>query len=108
MFNMLGKIGNVGKELKELKTELRQMKVTESDANNLVTVTVNSNKEFESITLGNDFINQSAEDAQRILQETIGNAFSKAAIKGRQEFNERIEGKIPNIPGFDFKDFPFY
>ncbi|MEX0968252.1 MAG: YbaB/EbfC family nucleoid-associated protein [Bacteroidia bacterium] len=102
IFEMLGKLGDIKERIAEARESLKHIVITESDPKSLVKVRVTASMEVQQIQLADELIaSHSRDEIEKILTQTVSYAITKAKLKAKEEMKNKLEGVVPDIPGFD-------
>jgi DNA-binding YbaB/EbfC family protein len=109
MFKMLGKLSEVQDKMEEVKTRMAAEKIEESELDGVVIVEISGDKVIRAIRTSNDFYEKySKEEREEILAEAVNNAYQKAEARYKEEMKNEMKDIMPNIPGLDLSNLPFF
>jgi DNA-binding protein YbaB len=97
MFDILSKLGEIKEKAGQLKTKVEATTFTNSDDNNLITITTNGKKDITSIKLSEGLSSLSLIDQEKLLNETL----KKALNESEGYIMNELKSIIPNIPGMN-------
>jgi nucleoid-associated protein EbfC len=102
MFKMMGKLGEVQGRVKEIKENLKNIVLEESELDGVVTVQITADRQVKKIKTSPEFYEKyGVEEREDILTEAVNNAIAKADARAKEEMQKGMQGVLPNIPGLD-------
>lgn len=106
-FKMIGKLGEIKDQMKEVKERLKFVGIEHESEDGLIKVYVNAVKDVKKIEINENMLNPAAKaDLEQKLVETLNQALQKADEKGKAETKEALKGSLPDIPGLDPDNLP--
>ena len=108
MFDMLGKLGNIKERIQVAKERLKATKLEETGYHGHIRVKMTANLDLEHIEVDEQAKELPPEELSKHLTDTVKNAMANARARAKEEVNRAKEGTIPDLPGFEVKDMPFF
>ncbi|SEM14418.1 hypothetical protein SAMN04487910_4272 [Aquimarina amphilecti] len=100
MMGMMGKLKETQKKVEETKKRLDTVLVDENSADNLLKVTITTNREIKSISIADELLNDK-EQLEDYLILTLNKAIAKATAVNEAELAAVAKEGMPDIPGLD-------
>ncbi|MEM1336557.1 MAG: YbaB/EbfC family nucleoid-associated protein [Bacteroidota bacterium] len=100
IMGMMGKLKETQQKVAETKKRLDTVMVSESSADEEITVTLTANREIKTITIADSLL-QDKEKLEDYLIVTLNNAIEKASKVQETELGAVAKEGMPNIPGMD-------
>lgn len=97
---MMGKLKETQKKVEETKKRLDTVLVDENSADNLLKVTITTNREIKSISIADELLNDK-EQLEDYLILTLNKAIAKATAVNEAELAAVAKEGMPDIPGLD-------
>ena len=97
MFDILSKLGEIKEKASQLKNKVDATSFTNSDAQNLISITTNGKKDITSLKLSEGFSYLTLLEQENLLQETI----NKALNESEGFIMNELKAIVPNIPGMN-------
>ena len=98
MMGMMGKLKEAQKKIEETKKRLDTVMVDESSSDNLLKITLTANREFKSITIADELL-EDKEQLEDYLILTLNKAIQKATEVNESELGAAAREGMPDIPG---------
>ena len=93
-----GQVKRGPKKIEETKKRLDTVMVDESSSDNLLKVTLTANREFKSITIADELL-EDKEQLEDYLILTLNKAIQKATEVNESELGAAAREGMPDIPG---------
>ena len=104
MMKMMGKFKEAQEKMKKIKDELDTIEVSSDSGAGLVKVVVNGKKELISVEIDESILNEK-DMFQDLVVAASNKALKEIDIKIKEYMKEKTGDIIPNIPGFDIRNF---
>lgn len=105
MMKALSKLNDIKAEMAKVKAGLKDIEISEYSPDYLVKVTATADKSIQKIEISPNLFNETGKaDLEEKLTETINAVLDKASVRAKAEIEEKMKGKIPDLPGLDLKN----
>ena len=102
---MLGRLGEVKEQVKVIKAELAEHRLTHEDADSDITVEINGNKEIKRIALGEKARALPHAEQEASLVNAVNAAINDARVYAKAELQKRLAEEFPSIAGLDLSKY---
>lgn len=104
---LFGRMGEIKDKIKEVKEELKFVKIVHESDDGLIKIYLDALKEIKKIELNSNMLTpDSKEDLEVRLVKEVNTAFKKADEVGKAKTKEALKGTLPDIPGLDLDNLP--
>jgi len=106
MMKMMGKVKEVQEKMKAAQEELGSINVEAESGAGMVTAKMNGKKQLLELIIDESLEKESeAQLRNDLIVAAVNKAIEKAEEASREHLQKATEGMMPNIPGFDLRNF---